>query len=81
MAVPVVHVEGAAEPVPSCAIALKGVYMSWTNDPSNPGVEDWNVTEIKIDPNRGRIDKSTVAHSWKMPDMWTTQNKPSLMMA
>ncbi|ETW76983.1 hypothetical protein HETIRDRAFT_454417 [Heterobasidion irregulare TC 32-1] len=63
------------------AIALKGVYMSWTNDPSNPGVEDWNVTEIKIDPNRGRIDKSTVAHSWKMPDMWTTQNKPSLMMA
>jgi parafibromin len=27
---------------------VKGIYVSWTNDPPNPKVKDWNVTELKV---------------------------------
>jgi len=58
---------------------VKGIYVSWTNDPPNTKIKDWNVTELKIDPHRRHVDKSTVAHFWKTLDTWTVQNKPSLM--
>ncbi|KZV68090.1 RNA polymerase II accessory factor [Peniophora sp. CONT] len=58
---------------------VKGVYVAWANDPPNPRIQDWNVTELKIDPHRRHVDKSTVAHFWKMLDDWTTQHKPGLM--
>ncbi|KAI0046442.1 RNA polymerase II-associated protein [Auriscalpium vulgare] len=58
---------------------VKGIYVSWTNDPPNGKIKDWNVTELKIDPHRRHVDKSTVAHFWKMLDTWTVHNKPSLM--
>ncbi|KAI9069456.1 RNA polymerase II-associated protein [Trametes sanguinea] len=58
---------------------VKGIYFSWTNDPPNPKIKDWNVTELKIDPNRRHVDKSVVAHFWRILDQWTTTNKPSLM--
>jgi len=28
--------------------AVKGFYMSWTNDPPNAKIKDWNVTELKV---------------------------------
>jgi parafibromin len=28
--------------------AVKGVYFTWINDPANPQVQDWNVTELKV---------------------------------
>ncbi|KIM49712.1 hypothetical protein M413DRAFT_438864 [Hebeloma cylindrosporum] len=58
---------------------VKGVYMSWSNDPPNAKIKDWNVTELKIDPNRRHVDKSVVAHFWKMLDSWIQMNKPSLI--
>ncbi|KAI0035002.1 RNA polymerase II-associated protein [Vararia minispora EC-137] len=59
--------------------AVKGMYVSWSNDPPNPKIKDWNVTELKIDPHRRHVDKSTVAHFWKTLDDWTVLNKPGLM--
>ncbi|EMD34280.1 hypothetical protein CERSUDRAFT_117161 [Gelatoporia subvermispora B] len=58
---------------------VKGIYVSWTNDPPNPKIKDWNVTELKIDPHRRHIDKSVVAQFWKTLDAWTISNKPWLM--
>ncbi|KAH9967788.1 RNA polymerase II accessory factor [Lactifluus volemus] len=60
---------------------VKGIYVSWTNDPPNPKVKDWNVTELKIDPHRRHVDKSTVAYFWKTLDTWTALHKPSLVNA
>ncbi|KZT29221.1 RNA polymerase II-associated protein [Neolentinus lepideus HHB14362 ss-1] len=58
---------------------VKGIYFAWTNDPPNPKIKDWNVTELKIDPHRRHVDKSVVAHFWKILDTWTLANKPWLM--
>ncbi|KAH7918857.1 CDC73-domain-containing protein [Leucogyrophana mollusca] len=58
---------------------VKGIYVSWTNDPPNTKIKDWNVTELKIDPHRRHVDKSVVAHFWKILDDWTAANKPWLM--
>lgn len=33
----------------------------------------------QIDPNRRHVDKSVVAHSWKMLDSWIQVNNPSLV--
>ncbi|KAG1805801.1 RNA polymerase II-associated protein [Suillus subaureus] len=58
---------------------VKGVYVSWANDPPNTKIKDWNVTELKIDPHRRHIDKSVVAHFWQLIDDWTIANKPWLI--
>ncbi|KAF9074798.1 RNA polymerase II accessory factor cdc73 family protein [Rhodocollybia butyracea] len=58
---------------------VKGIYVSWANDPPNTKIKDWNVTELKIDQQRRHIDKSVVAHFWRILDDWMTANKPSLM--
>ena len=33
----------------------------------------------QIDPNRRHVDKSVVAHVWKMLDSWIHINRPSLV--
>ncbi|KAF5318071.1 hypothetical protein D9619_012160 [Psilocybe cf. subviscida] len=58
---------------------VKGVYVSWSNEPQNRLIKDWNVSEIKIDPYRRHVDKSVVAHFWKMLDTWIQTHKPSLI--
>ncbi|TEB31375.1 RNA polymerase II accessory factor [Coprinellus micaceus] len=58
---------------------VKGIYISWTNDPPNHKIKDWNVTELKIDPQRRHVDKSIVASFWKTLDSWIQSNKPWLM--
>lgn len=58
---------------------VKGIYVSWSNDPPNTKIKDWNVTELKIDPIRRHVDKSVVAHFWKILDMWMMANKPWLI--
>ncbi|KAJ2927111.1 hypothetical protein H1R20_g10011, partial [Candolleomyces eurysporus] len=58
---------------------VKGIYVSWSNDPPNHKIKDWNVTELKIDPHRRHVDKSTVASFWKTLDTWIQANKPWLM--
>ncbi|KAL1758469.1 RNA polymerase II-associated protein [Schizophyllum commune] len=58
---------------------VKGMHVSWANDPPNPKITDWNVTEIKIDKHRRHVDKSTVAHFWRVLDSWMGMNKPALM--
>jgi len=59
---------------------VKGVYVTWANDPPNPKVKDWNVTELKIDPHRRHVDKMTVANFWMQIDDWVQQNKPWLVL-
>jgi parafibromin len=27
---------------------VKGVYVTWSNDPPNPKIQDWNVMELKV---------------------------------
>jgi len=27
---------------------VKGIYVTWTNDPPNLKIKDWNVTELKV---------------------------------
>ena len=27
---------------------MKGIYFTWTNDPPNTKIKDWNVTELKV---------------------------------
>ena len=27
---------------------MKGIYISWVNDPPNAKIKDWNVTELKV---------------------------------
>ncbi|KAG8760502.1 accessory factor associated with RNA polymerase II [Serendipita sp. 396] len=58
---------------------VKGFYVSWANDAPNPKVKDWNVTELKIDPNKRHLDKSTVAQFWKTLDSWIGTTKPNLL--
>ncbi|KAH7099821.1 RNA polymerase II-associated protein [Auriculariales sp. MPI-PUGE-AT-0066] len=57
---------------------VKGIYVSWANDPPNPKIKDWNVAEVKIDQYRRHVDKSTVAAFWKTIDTWMAANKPGL---
>ncbi|PVG02189.1 CDC73-domain-containing protein [Serendipita vermifera] len=58
---------------------VKGFYVSWSNEAPNPRVKDWNVTELKIDPSKRHLDKSTVAQFWKTLDAWVGTSKPHLM--
>ncbi|KAF8311570.1 CDC73-domain-containing protein [Clavulina sp. PMI_390] len=58
---------------------VKGIHVAWANDPPNPRVKDWNVSDIKIDPIRRHVDKMTVANFWMQIDEWVQHNKPSLM--
>ncbi|EKM78370.1 hypothetical protein AGABI1DRAFT_101097 [Agaricus bisporus var. burnettii JB137-S8] len=60
---------------------VKGIYVTWSNDPPNPKIQDWNVTELKIDPHRRHVDKAVVAQFWKILDAWIVSNKPWLMKA
>ncbi|TCD66405.1 accessory factor associated with RNA polymerase II [Steccherinum ochraceum] len=60
---------------------VKGIYVSLSTDPSNGKIQDWNVTELKIDPHRRHVDRAVVAHFWKILDTWTMANKPWLVKA
>ncbi|KAF8893270.1 RNA polymerase II-associated protein [Mucidula mucida] len=58
---------------------VKGIYFSWSSDPPNAKIKDWNVSELKIDQNRRHVDKAVVASFWKVLDTWMMANKPGLM--
>ncbi|WRT69552.1 uncharacterized protein IL334_006539 [Kwoniella shivajii] len=47
---------------------VKGVYFQWHNEPINPTVKDWNVTEMRIDRNRRHTDRQVVADLWRILD-------------
>ncbi|WVF68538.1 hypothetical protein IAT40_003306 [Kwoniella sp. CBS 6097] len=47
---------------------VKGVYFQWHNEPVNPTVKDWNVTEMRIDKNRRHTDRQVVADLWRILD-------------
>lgn len=36
---------------------VKGFYVSWANDPPNPKIKDWNVTELKVNLFLYQLDK------------------------
>ncbi|KAG9010221.1 accessory factor associated with RNA polymerase II [Tulasnella sp. 427] len=58
---------------------VKGIYFSWQSDPPNPRIKDWNVSELKIDQFKRHVDKSVVAHFWRLLDGWMQLHKPSLL--
>ena len=29
-------------------LVVKGIYVTWSNDPPNTKIKDWNVTELKV---------------------------------
>ena len=31
-------------------VIMKGIYVSWSNNPPNTKIKDWNVTELKVRP-------------------------------
>ncbi|KAF8344129.1 RNA pol II accessory factor, Cdc73 family-domain-containing protein [Cantharellus anzutake] len=57
---------------------VKGIHVTWANDPPNSRIRDWNVSDLKIDSNRRHLDKSTVANFWMQIDDWIQANKPWL---
>lgn len=30
------------------ARAVKGIHVAWANDPPNPKIKDWNVTDLRV---------------------------------
>ncbi|KAK4056355.1 accessory factor associated with RNA polymerase II [Microbotryomycetes sp. JL221] len=58
---------------------VKGIFVQWTTDAPNPKVRNWNVTELRIDPSKRHIDKSTVADFWRSLEAWMAQHKPHMM--
>ncbi|GAA6039763.1 hypothetical protein JCM8097_004210 [Rhodosporidiobolus ruineniae] len=57
---------------------VKGIYPQWTSDPPNAKIKSWNVNELRIDPHKRHVDKSTVADFWRQLEAWIAQNKPWL---
>ncbi|GAA5927472.1 hypothetical protein JCM1841_000935 [Sporobolomyces salmonicolor] len=57
---------------------VKGIYPQWANDPPNPKIKSWNVSELRIDPHKRHIDKSVVADFWRGLEGWIAANKPWL---
>ena len=31
-----------------CGWEVKGIFVSWSNDPLNMKIKDWNATELKV---------------------------------
>ena len=58
---------------------VKGIYPKWTNDPPNPKLATWNVNELKIDPVKRHIDKSTVSDFWRALESWTAIHKQGVV--
>lgn len=54
--------------------------MQWLTDKPNPKVQNWNVTELRIDRSKRHIDKATVANFWKALEGWIGQNKPQIQI-
>ncbi|KAL7424950.1 accessory factor associated with RNA polymerase II [Cryptotrichosporon argae] len=47
---------------------VKGVYFQWHNEPSNPAVREWNVTNLRIDRAKRHTDRQIVADFWRLLD-------------
>ena len=58
---------------------VKGIYPKWTNDPPNPKLATWNVSELRIDPVKRHIDKSTVSDFWRGLENWTAVHKQGVV--
>nr|ASF90230.1 hypothetical protein SPAR01680 [Bartheletia paradoxa] len=58
---------------------VMGVHFQWTNEPANTKIQDWNVMQLKVDPSKRHIDKSTVVHFWRALDRWMEINRPNLI--
>ncbi|GAA6017522.1 hypothetical protein JCM10207_008254 [Rhodosporidiobolus poonsookiae] len=57
---------------------VKGVFPQWTTEPPNAKIRSWNVNELRIDPHKRHIDKSTVAEFWRSLEAWIAAHKPWL---
>lgn len=69
---------GAEQGRASC-VTVKGFYVHLAQEPANPKVRAWNVSELKIDPIRRHVAKSTSAELWRQLDLWILQRKPHLL--
>lgn len=58
---------------------VKGIHFKLTNDPPNPKIRNWNVAELKIDPVKRYIDKSTVSDFWRIVEGWNAMHKSGIV--
>ncbi|GFZ50052.1 hypothetical protein JCM24511_07805 [Saitozyma sp. JCM 24511] len=47
---------------------VKGIYFQWSNEPTNPVIRDWNVTQMRVDRAKRHTDRQVVADFWRMLD-------------
>ncbi|KAK1923701.1 RNA pol II accessory factor, Cdc73 family-domain-containing protein [Papiliotrema laurentii] len=47
---------------------VTGIYFQYNNEPTNPAVKDWNVTEMRIDRTKRHTDRQVVADFWQILD-------------
>ncbi|PWN52710.1 CDC73-domain-containing protein [Violaceomyces palustris] len=59
---------------------VMGVYVRWHNEPPNPNVRDWNVTELQVDRSKRHTDKQVVSFFWRSIETWTQRRKPHLIV-
>ena len=57
------------------SLPVKGIFVTFTNDPPNPKITNWNVTELKVDPVKRHIDKSVVNDFWRNLEAWISTHK------
>ena len=57
---------------------VKGVYVTWSNDPPNPKIQDWNVTELKVCLFRGFLHRNLCSSTRLIPidDTWINPSLP-----
>lgn len=58
---------------------VKGIHFRFTNEPPNSKIANWNVAELKIDPVKRYIDKSTVSDFWRILEGWTAMHKSGVV--
>lgn len=47
-----------------------GVFVAYSTDPPNPVQKEWNVTTIKVEPNKRHTDREVVRGFWDGLEKW-----------
>jgi parafibromin len=49
---------------------VHGVFVAYSTDPPNPVQKEWNITTIKVEPNKRHTDREVVRHFWDGLEKW-----------
>ncbi|KAE8249206.1 hypothetical protein A4X13_0g5300 [Tilletia indica] len=56
-----------------------GVHVRYSNETLIPIINDWNITQLQIEPSKRHTDKQLVGHFWRTLEAWIMRRKPYLM--